>query len=181
VTVGETLGELLAHPARTVIARWNWKSALLSAAIRGAIFFTTNLTAGLGAAGRALMVDAAFRIPLVGLYAAVIQAFAGAEPAWVATGAVAVIVPALAHGFEFAVHRTAGTPALYTSIAVSVGFSVVSTVFQLFAMRRGVLIVGPSSSSFRDDVRRLPVVMGVFVLALPAAALRLARPARPHR
>jgi hypothetical protein len=49
------------------------------------------------------MVDAAFRIPLVGLYAAVIQAFVGAEP------------------------------------------------------------------------------MGVFVLALPAAALRLARPARPHR
>ncbi len=78
MTVGETLAELLAHPARTVIARWNWKSALLSA-----------------------------------------------EPAWVATGAVAVIVPALAHGFEFAVHRTAGTPALYTSIAVSVGFSVV--------------------------------------------------------
>ena len=38
-----------------------------------------------------------------------------------------------------------GPPGLLPAMAVSVGFTAVATAFSLFAMRRGVLIVGEAS------------------------------------
>ena len=44
-----------------------------------AIFFTVNLADGIPGALRALAVDAAFRVPLSGIYAAITQALRSAE------------------------------------------------------------------------------------------------------
>jgi hypothetical protein len=174
VTVAGTLADLLTHPWQRLGLRWNWKAATLSTALRGGIFFTTSLTSGVGAAGRALAVDAAFRLPTVGLYAAIVQAFAHAEPLWAATAVVAVGVPIMSHVVEFAVHRAAGTPGLPAAIAVSVTFSVVSSVFQLFVMRHGVLVVGPGARRMVDDLARLPRLVLVFLIAAPRAWRRRA-------
>ena len=158
MTVAGVLRELVRHPRHYVITHWNWKSAVLSATLRGAIFFTTNLTFGLEAASRALLVDAVFRIPLVGVYAAVTQAFKTAEPAWAASAAV-IALAAFAHVVELAIHSVAGTPAVQTSVLASIAFSAVSSVFSLFAMRRGVLVVGEEDAApFARDLLRLPGV-----------------------
>jgi glycosyltransferase involved in cell wall biosynthesis len=54
-TVGAALKSLALNPIDHLIRRWNWKSALLSSLLRGALFFSTNLVAGwhraLGALG----------------------------------------------------------------------------------------------------------------------------------
>jgi hypothetical protein len=171
MTVCETLADLIRRPWQ-IAAHWNWKSAVVSSVLRGLIFFTTNLPAGLPAACRALAVDVAFRVPLVGVYAAIIQAFRRATPAWAATTIVAIGVPLVSHAIELGVHWSAGTARLEASVAASVGFSIVSSAFNLYAMRRGVLIVGEDdSSSLRSDLRRLPRLIGGFVMA-PFAARR---------
>src|SRR5262249_298562 len=84
VTIRETCAELARHPARYVIARWHWKSALMSAIFRGLVFFVANLGVGVGRAGRASIVEFALRVPLVGILASVAQLFRLAHPAWAA-------------------------------------------------------------------------------------------------
>ncbi len=173
MTVWDVCADLVRHPLRRVIHRWHWKGATLSAILRGSIFFATNLPDGLGIALRATLVDAVFRVPLVGACAAVTQAFRCAEPPWVASLAVMALLPAMAHVIEFLVHWTAGTPELGTSMLASIVFSALSTVFNLFAMRRGVLIVGGGSRSFGDDLKHIPRLVLDFILVPPRALARV--------
>jgi hypothetical protein len=174
VRVRDVFGRLVHHPAKEILGRWNWKAAVLSGAMRGALFFFANLAVSPEAAARALLVDLSFRLPLVGIWGAVTQAFELAEPAWAAALTVMLLVPAVAHAIEFTVHWLAGTPALKAGVALSVGFSAISALFNLFAMRRGVLRVGDDSESLGEDLRRLPAVCVQFVVAGPAAVARAA-------
>src|SRR5262245_63878938 len=84
MSVLETCRAIACHPVRHLIRQWNWKNALFTAVIRGAVFFATNLAAGLRAAARAFPVGARFRVPLSGLYAAITQTLMGAQPRWAA-------------------------------------------------------------------------------------------------
>jgi hypothetical protein len=156
VTVMQALAETAAHPVRCLVRRWNWKAAVLSAAIRGSIFFWANLQAGSNAALRALLVDSLFRIPLVGIYGALTQALRSAEPGWAAVAAVAAGIPAVAHATEFTVHYIAGTPIIAEGLVISIVFSAVSSGFELLAMRHGLLVVGPGANSLWTDMRRVP-------------------------
>ena len=42
VSVAEALADLFLNPWRRLLLRWNWKTALLSACVRGTIFFIAN-------------------------------------------------------------------------------------------------------------------------------------------
>jgi hypothetical protein len=159
VTVTDAVSRIVRHPVQTLVRRWNWKSALLSAALRGSIFFAANLASGLLTAARVLLVDAVLRIPLVGIYGAAVQTFRTVEPWWAAAAVVAVAMPLVAHIIEFVVHYEAGTPAVVASVAFSVAASVVSSWFELFAMRRGLLLVGPDAGSLAADLRRFPAIV----------------------
>jgi hypothetical protein len=147
------------------VLRWNWKQAVFVAGLRGALFFSTNLTHGLPAAVEALLVDALFRVPLAGVYPAVTQAFAEAEPAWAAVAVNLAVLPAVAHLVEAAVHWRMGTPALGVSIAASIALSVLSTFFTMFVMRRGFFLVGEAARPFREDLARLPSLVVDFLVA----------------
>jgi hypothetical protein len=46
-------------------------------------------------------------------------------------------------------------------------FTVISTLFNYYAMRRGTMVVGANASSIGDDMRALPRVIGGFVSVLP--------------
>lgn len=170
VTVRAVLIGLAHDPISYVVRRWNWKSAVLSAGIRGAIFFAANIRAGLAPAIRAVLVELLFVAATNGFYGALTQAFAAARPFWAAAVAVMVLVPAVAHSLEFVFHWAAGTPLLGRSILASVAFSIISALFNLYAMRRGVLVVGQESRSFPDDLRRLPRIAMGFITA-PARLL----------
>jgi len=166
MTVVEVARDLLHHPLRHVLGRWHWKSATLSAAIRGGVFFATNISTGLGGAMRATLVEFVLIVPLVGLLAAVTQAFRCATPKWAATLLLTTLLPGLAQAAELFVHWTAGTPALRASVSASVGLSILSTAFNLFAMRHDVLIVGPGGArALGDDLRQLPRLLLAFTVA----------------
>ena len=165
MTVLDVCRGLARHPVRRLLDEWNWKNALFTAVIRGFVFFATNLVDGWSSAGRAFVVDAAFRVPLSGIYAAVTQALVGAQPRWAALLVIVGVVPAAGHIIEFSVHWIAGTPELRAGVIASVGFSAVSALFNLFSMRRGVFLVGAGARPFREDLRRLPGLLLEFARA----------------
>jgi hypothetical protein len=172
-TVQEVITGLVRHPARNLFARWNWKAALLSSLMRGAIFFFTNLISGWHTAAGAMLAEFALRAATSGFYGAITEALSAARPAWAATAAAMVILPCLAHTLEFLVHWARGTPRLGLSIATSVIFTAFSTAFNLFAMRRGVLITNGKSKSLSHDLSRIPLLFLEFAWAGPKKIIRV--------
>jgi hypothetical protein len=165
-TARETARDLAHHPVRTLVRYWNWKSALLSSISRAAIFLAVNLPAGTDAAVQAMLTELVFRAVASGVLGSVTQAFSRARPGASTTLTALVFIPALGHAAEYLVHRTAGTARLEQSIAASIAFSVLTTAFNLFAMRRGALIVGPGRRSIASDLRRLPALVVAFVATI---------------
>jgi hypothetical protein len=157
------------HPG-TLLSEWNWKSAMLSALVRGGIFFVVNLSAGTQAALAALTTEIAIRAVTAGFYGSATQAFRAVEPPWRAAVATSILFPVVAHGTELVVHSLRHTARLWPSVAASLAFTIISTQFHLFAMRRGTLIVGDGSRTLRDDLARVPVLVAQFI-ALPLVML----------
>jgi hypothetical protein len=157
-----------------MIFGWHWKSAVLSAVTRSLLFFAANLAAGSRRATHAAIVEFALRVPLVGLLAAVTQLFHVTEPAWAAAAVTTTVLPLVAHVAELVTHMTAGTPQLRTSLIASVTMSALATAFNLFAMRRGTLIVGKGARSLADDLKSLPRLIAAFVRSLIDAARAIA-------
>lgn len=151
--------------ARRVAHWWNWKAALVSAVSRSLIFLVANLPAGIDAALGAMCVEFAFRAGAAGFFGAMTQAFAALRRPRLATVGALAVVPAVAHAAEFLVHSAAGTPQLAASIAGSLAFSLLTTAFNLHAMRHGALIVGAGSRPLSEDLRRAPALAGSLVLA----------------
>jgi hypothetical protein len=164
VSVGEVLQRFAREPRKYLLARWNWKSAVLSSWFRAAMFFFVNLTAGLPAAMAAMSTELVFRGITSGFYGAISEGFVDAEPPWAAALCMMVLVPAVNHSLEFGVHWLRGTQRLMPSIAASVVFTAVSTLFNLYAMRRGALTVGAGRGSLLEDLRRTPVLLADFLL-----------------
>lgn len=172
-TVKQVIAGLVRHPVRNLFTRWNWKAALLSSLLRGTIFFCTNLISGWHAAVGALLAEFMLRAATSGFYGAITEAFSAAQPSWAATAAAMVLLPLLAHTLEFLVHWLRGTPNLGLSIATSVIFTAFSTAFNLFAMRRGVLITSGESKSLSHDLSRIPLLLLEFLWAGPKQLIRV--------
>jgi hypothetical protein len=145
---------------------WNYKTAILSSLVRSAIFFATTLGAGLDAATSAMLTEFGCRFVTAGFYGALTQAFRRVEPPLLGTVGALLLLPALAHLGEFIVHSLRGTPNLTVALATSIGFTAVSTAFNLFAMRRGTLIVGAGQRPLFEDMRAMPKLLILFVVAL---------------
>jgi hypothetical protein len=167
------LADLFLNPRRRLLLRWNWKTASLSACVRGTIFFIANLGAGLGAAIGAMGVEAALFATLAGFNGALVQTFRRAQPAWVATMMVMILIPAVNHTLEYFMHYASGAKKIAAGVTASISLSVFSALFNLFAMRRGVLIVGDERASLIDDLRRMPRVVFDFVMTIPRALWRM--------
>lgn len=162
-TVGAAVRRLVTHPLDTFIRHWNWKAALTSAIIRSSIFFSANLTAGKRAAFAAMIAEFLFRAATTGFYGAFTQAFRRVEPAWKASLIVMLGLPVFSHILEFTLHFLRGTPNLKASIGASIVFTVLSSLFNLYVMRRGALIVGAESDSLWRDFARMPWLVGGFL------------------
>jgi len=182
-TVGQVFGDLIHHPVKMLACKWNWKSAVLSTLIRACIFFFTNLPAGRNAALNAMAAEFVYRGLSSGLLGALTEAFREAEPAWLAGVAVMVMLPFFGHSIELAVHWLRGTPQLAFSMVASIGFTAVSSLFNLYAMRRGALIVGVGRQSLTSDLRRMPRLILGFLAIVPRrlfqGMVRLLRQPRP--
>ena len=157
----------ISHPLGWLSKLWNWKSALLSSLFRAAIFFFANWKAGSHAAIAAMLAEFLYRSLTAGFYGTITQRLRRLDPAWKGALAASVLLPALGHSLEWLVHRLRGTPNLRASITASVVFTLVSSLFHLFAMRRGHFIVGEGSRPLLDDLRHVPILIRDFMLAGP--------------
>ena len=166
------LRRLVADPFY-LIRHWNWKSATCSSILRAGIFFGANLPAGWRAAAAAMMTEFVYRALTAGFYGAMTQAFRQAEPEWAAGLVVMFLLPVASHSLELTVHLLRGTPKIITSLVSSVVFTALSTLFNLYAMRRGALVVGAEGGSVAADLRRLPRLIVGFTIAGPLALAAL--------
>jgi hypothetical protein len=157
---------LARDPGRYFLKQWNWKAALMSALARGIIFFTVNIGASLDAATSAMTTEFLYRILAAGLYGALTQAFRHVEPFWKAIVCTMILLPGLSHTVEFIIHYYRGTESLGWSILFSVCFTACTTTFNLFAMRRGILVVDESNSSLLNDFRALPGVLFAYLISI---------------
>ena len=179
-TVGAVLRDLAERPRHYLVACWNWKSAVMSAVIRGVLFFVATVRSGLDAATAAFAIEFAFRAVTSGFFSSVTQAFRRATPDWAATLVVVAGLPFIAHVLEYGVHWIGGTERLGRAMAASVGFTVVSAAFTLYVMRRGALLVGDEDDRpFRQDLAAMPRLIAGFTAGLARGLLRLVT--RPWR
>jgi len=182
ISVADVFRNLLRHPTQ-IITRWNWKSASLGALLRASFYFTiyqasreswlVTLTA--------VLVELVFRFITTGMSGAVVQSFRKAQPVWLANLIVSIMLPAFSHTVEFVTHyaqeryffdifaSSQNSVARQRAFAISVLFSVIAALFNLFAMKHGVLLVGAGdeTKSFLDDVKRMPRMVGEFTAFLP--------------
>ena len=162
--------QLFKHPFDTLVVRWNWKAAVLSVVLRAPIFFFTYLFKkdGLKLAIGATLVQSLFRFIFGGVNGAIIQSYSRVEPAWHAVLTVPIILAALSHVIEFGVQtmydNQTGVYGKGNAIAASVVVSAVSAVFNLFAMRRGALLVkDETQQSIWRDLTQMPWIALEFI------------------
>ena len=162
-TISGVLRHTFRHPVESLILRWNWKAAVLSALLRSPIFFTAYLAQkqGLWIAFGAMLAQFFFRTLFGGVNGAIIQSFSRVEPAWQAVVTIPLVLAAFSHLIEFVVQTgfdsLTGTHGKGKAILVSIIISIISAVFNLFAMRRGALLVkDESEQSLWRDLKRMP-------------------------
>ncbi len=162
--VSVVLRRLIHHPWHEIALRWNWKSAITSALIRAAIYFTVNLSSGRSAAIGAMEAEFIWRFVVAGFLGSVIQSLRKAQPVWQATLITSAALPALNHVIEFTVHTLRGTPHLKTSFTISVAFTIIAMLFNTYAMRRGAMIIGKDGRPLWRDLLDMPRLIAGFVL-----------------
>ena len=172
VPLAPVLAWACAHPVELFIRRWNWKSAMFSALFRGAIYFTVNLKAGWRAAVGAMIAEFIWRTATSGGWGAVTQILRTVKPDWQSVVGAMLVLPAASHTIEFAIHFTRGTPVLGKSIITSICFTQISNLFNLYAMRRGALVIGAEGRSLARDMRDVPRLIGGFLLVIPRLVVR---------
>jgi hypothetical protein len=155
---------LVRHPVEMLVYRWNWKAAVLSGIMRSMIYLFTHLKEGWRAALGAMSVEFIFRLIVSGASGSLVQAFHRATPVWLATLCVMLLLPGFSHMIEFTLHTLNGDVNKGKAIMISITFSIVSAIFNLFAMRRNTLLVKDNEAqSFGRDMARMPLIVGEFM------------------
>lgn len=181
IAVGDVFRNLLRHPFQ-LITRWNWKSAVLAAVVRSSFYFTVYKASkeSWAVTLTAVGIELAVRFLTTGIAGAVVQSFRRATPEWAATAIISISLPTVTHLIEFFTHyiqekyyadifAPSANNARQKTFAISVLFSVVSAMFNLYLMRRGVLLVGAGeeTQTLRNDFKKIPLMIVEFIKILP--------------
>ena len=155
---------LVRHPIEMLVWRWNWKAALFSGVLRSLIYLFTHLKEGWRAALGAMSVEFFFRLIVSGASGSLVQSFHNAAPVWLATLCVMIMLPAFSHTIEFTLHTLNGDVNKGKAIIISISFSILSAIFNLFAMRRDALLVKDArAQTLGQDLIKLPKIVGEFM------------------
>jgi len=172
-TVGQALFQVLENPFYYFIQHWNWKSALFAAINRGTIFFVATMKRGRLEMSVAVLVEVLFSCATAGIYAAFTQAMRFAEPEWLGASVVALVIPSALYGIDYVLHVWTGMHHVRPAVGFATGLSVVSTLFNMFIMRRGAMVVGVDGQPLWRDLIRIPVLLAQFLIAGPVWLWRL--------
>ncbi len=181
IEVSDVFRNLIRHPFQ-ILARWNWKLSIMGALLRASFYFTVYKASqeSWAVTLTAVLVELGFRLITTGIAGAVVQSFRRATPVWLANVIVTISLPAFSHTVEYITHyaqerylydvfAASENSGRQRAFAISVLFSAISALFNLFAMRHGVLLVGAGDKtlSFGSDLKRIPKLVGVFACSLP--------------
>jgi hypothetical protein len=173
--LGQVLAYIARHPVSALLLHWNWKSAVMSAAFRAPVFFTASVRYGLKVAITGAALEAGFNAIGAGFYGAFLQAVRNAQPFWLAWLVSTCAVPACIQIAVNLAHRAAGTSNLRHGITISLALSAITASFNLYSMRRGVMLTGSSGKPFLNDLGRLPGVIFSFLMTVPRWVMRRVR------
>jgi len=155
---------LVRHPVEMLVWRWNWKAAVMSGVMRSLIYLFTHIKEGWRAALGAMSIEFAFRLIVSGASGSLVQSFHRATPVWLATLCVMIMLPAFSHMIEFTLHTLNGDANKGKAIIISISFSILSAIFNLFAMRRNALLVKDKDArSLASDLKQMPAIVGEFI------------------
>lgn len=155
---------LVRHPIEMLVYRWNWKAAVLSGTMRSMIYLVTHIKEGWRAALGAMSVEFAFRLVVSGASGSLVQSFHRAQPVWLSTLCVMFLLPAISTIIEFTLHTLNGDAKKGTAIIISITFSILSAIFNLFAMRRNALLVkDKDQQTFARDMIKMPAIVAEFM------------------
>ena len=181
ISVKDVCANVLRHPLQ-LITRWNWKAVLLAVIVRASIYLVTYSIRHEAwiVIITAMVFEAISRFLTTGVAGALVQSFRKAQPLWLANLIVSVALPAFSHTVEYLTHYTQETyfsdmfaasqnSGRENTFPISVLFSVVSVLFNLYAMRHGALLVGAGkeTQTLRKDFTQIPMLIWNFVGALP--------------
>jgi hypothetical protein len=126
-----------------------------------------------------VLVEMAYVALTSGLYAGLQQKALGVRSRLLGNAVIVIGVPWLAQTFDWLAHRAAGAPAPARATVAVLCYGTVSALFHLYVMRRGAFLTGRAGRPLGNDFRRVPRLIGGFVLApvvmISAGAARLIR------
>jgi hypothetical protein len=164
VSVGQALVALLRHPWTFVVLRWNGKAAMLSAMFRGVIFLIASVKSHHAGRTSGVLAEALFGAVSAGFFGTLTQSLRFAEPEWLAEALLAGIFPLAFQVGDYYFHAALGTQVFVIGMVSSACFTVFSSAFNLYIMRRGTLLVGEEGNSFQEDLGALPKLALLFVV-----------------
>ena len=145
-------------------ACWNWKCALMSAAIRSLVYLAAMARSGPQARLALVAVEMAYVTLTAGLYAGMQQRALSLRSRFFGNLIIVVGVPGLAQFLDWLTHRAVGPAAPPRAIVAASVFTLVSALFHLHIMRRGVFLTGHTGRTLADDFRRMPRLVLDFVV-----------------
>jgi hypothetical protein len=146
---------MLRCPRQVFVTDWNWKAALMSAAFRGTVYAFAAVPRGPGALW-GVWIELAFRFAVGGFWGSLLQAYRGAEPAWLAGIFAAAVLPASVHVLEYFALKTGGAAHIGVGMFLSILVTVGSLVVNWLLMRKGLFVTGDGAGTLISDFRRLP-------------------------
>ncbi len=181
ISTGEVLVSLVRHPMQ-MLTRWNWKAALVGALIRAFFYLTVYKTSKENwiVTLTAVAVELSFRFFTSGISGSITQSFRRAQPQWLSVVVVSTTLPIFGHLVEYITHfaqenyfanvfAASENNGRQRAFAISVLISILSSLFNLFAMRDGVLLVGAGEEqqTLWQDLKRIPALLLEFMIYIP--------------
>lgn len=162
-------------------ACWNWKCALLSATMRSVVYLAAMARSGAHERFALVAVEIAYVTLTAGLYAGMQQRALALRSRLLGNFVVAVGIPFVAQGLDWLTHCTMGPPAPPRALFAVCIFTLLSALFHLHVMRRGVFLTGDAGRTLADDFRRMPRLVLAFLPIpyewLTSVTARFLRPA----
>jgi hypothetical protein len=145
-------------------ACWNWKCALMSAAVRSLVYVAAMARSGPHGRLAVVAVEMAYVTLTSGLYAGMQQRALSLRSHFSGNLIIVAGVPGLAQFLDWLTHCAVGPAAPPRAIVAASIFTLVSALFHLHIMRRDVFLTGHTGRTLADDFRRMPRLVLDFVL-----------------
>ena len=172
LSIREAVHDLASHPVRHFMNGWNWKAAIFSATIRGCIFLLATMKRRAVDMSLAVAVELAFSTFVAGVSGAFTQCMRFATPEWATNLVFAIVLPSTLLLLDGLAHLATGMTHMRASLIGAGMFSMLASLFNLYIMRKGALLVGGRGGTLLSDMTRMPRLVLGFLLVIPCAAWR---------